>query len=76
MNEIYTICPHKDDVIIQTFGTGISVDEVAKIHSQLVHIFPDNPVITIPDVNAAYCVDRQSAIEVLRGMIHFLEESK
>lgn len=74
MNETYTIHPYYGDVIIQTFGEGMSVDEVAKIHSQLVSIFPDNFVITIPDTNVVHCIDRQSTIEVLYEMIHYLEE--
>lgn len=75
MKELYTICPNRGDVIIHTFEAGMKVDEVAKIHSELIHAFPDNQVLTVPNVSSVSCLDRQSTIEVLREMIKMLENN-
>lgn len=73
MEELYTICPREGDVIIHTFGLGVDFNTMSKTHSELIHTFPDNHVITIPDVNAVYCLDRQSTLEMLRAMIEMIE---
>lgn len=73
MNELYTICPNKGDVIIHTFEVGTKIDEVAKINSSLIHAFPDNLVLTVPDVSSVCCLDKKSTVETLHDMIKILE---
>lgn len=73
MEKLYTIHPREGDVIVHTFGEGMNFDTVSRTHSELVHTFPDNHVITIPDINAVCCLDKQSTLEMLRAMIEMIE---
>ncbi len=75
MKELYTICPNRGDVIVHTFEAGTKIDEVAKVHSDLIRTFPDNQVLTVPDVSSVCSLDRQSTVEMLREMIEMLESN-
>lgn len=65
--------PHKDYVVVHTFSTKSTVEDVQKIHSEIVQAFPDNPVISIPDTDSIACLDKQSTIEFLQAMILSLQ---
>lgn len=75
MKEIYTICPNRGDIIVHTFEAGAEIAEVARVHSDLIHTFPANQVLTVPDVSSVCCLDRESTVEMLQEMIKMLENN-
>lgn len=74
MKELHTIHPGKDDVIIHTFGKEASIENSMRLNSELIHTFPDNHVIAVPDTDSVYCLDKPSTIEMLQAMIEMLKE--
>lgn len=76
MEKFYCINPENDDVIVHTFSGKSTLEEAKKVHSELIGLFPTNYVITIPDDEAVYLLDKKSTIEVLRSMIAMLEEDR
>ena len=74
MKELYTIHPGKDDVIVHTFGKEANIENAIKLNSNLIHTFPNNHVIAVPDTDSVYCLDKQSTIEMLQAMIEMLRE--
>lgn len=73
MSKLYTITPQEGDVIINQFDTLMSVNEVLASHSNLVKAFPNNRVVSVPEMSGVYCIDRQSAIEFLTEMAESLK---
>lgn len=73
MENISMIHPNEDDVIVHTFGMDTGIDDVYRAHSNLIHAFPNNTVIAIPDTDAIHCLDKQSTVELLQSMISMLQ---
>lgn len=76
MKNLYSISPEKGDVIVHTFPSTIPLDEVYKVQSKLIHLFPNNHVIAVPDTETIHKLDGDSTIEMLQAMIDILKENQ